>query len=80
MAKQKDGRYRAKITVGTDASGKSIVKYVSGRILDICLMLWHLNNVIRQRMRIEISILTFLRLGRMSPACGCGLKHYQNVP
>ena len=31
MAKQKDGRYRAKITVGTDASGKSIVKYVSGR-------------------------------------------------
>ena len=28
---QKDGRYRAKITVGTDASGKSIVKYVSGR-------------------------------------------------
>ena len=31
MAKQKDGRYRAKITVGTDASGKNIVKYVSGR-------------------------------------------------
>lgn len=31
MAKQKDGRYRAKITVGTDANGKSIVKYVSGR-------------------------------------------------
>ena len=31
MAKQKDGRYRAKITVGTDASGESIVKYVSGR-------------------------------------------------
>ncbi len=31
MAKQKDGRYRAKVTVGADASGKSIVKYVSGR-------------------------------------------------
>ena len=31
MAKQKDGRYRAKITVGTGANGKSIVKYVSGR-------------------------------------------------
>jgi hypothetical protein len=44
-------------------------------MLDICLMLWYFNNVIRQRMWIEISILTFLRLGRMSPACGCGLKH-----
>ena len=36
MAKQKDGRYRAKITVGTDASGKSIVKYVSGRTKKVC--------------------------------------------
>ena len=31
MAKQKDGRYRAKITVGRDAGGNPIVKYVSGR-------------------------------------------------
>lgn len=31
MAKQKDGRYRAKITVGRDADGNPIVKYVSGR-------------------------------------------------
>ena len=31
MAKQKDGRYRAKITVGRDADGNQIVKYVSGR-------------------------------------------------
>lgn len=31
MAKQKDGRYRAKITVGHDADGKPIVKYASGR-------------------------------------------------
>jgi len=31
MSKQKDGRYRAKITVGKDANGKSIVKYASGR-------------------------------------------------
>ncbi len=31
MAKQKDGRYRAKITVGKDADGKSVIKYVSGR-------------------------------------------------
>lgn len=30
MAKQSDGRYRAKVTVGR-ADGKSIVKYVSGR-------------------------------------------------
>lgn len=29
--KQSDGRYRAKVTVGHDADGKSIVKYVSGR-------------------------------------------------
>ena len=29
--KQSDGRYRAKVTVGHDASGKAIVKYVSGR-------------------------------------------------
>lgn len=31
MGKQKDGRYRAKVTVGHDASGKPIVKYASGR-------------------------------------------------
>lgn len=31
MAKQQDGRYRAKVTVGKDANGKSVVKYVSGR-------------------------------------------------
>lgn len=31
MPKQKDGRYRAKITVGHDAQGKPIVKYASGR-------------------------------------------------
>lgn len=31
MPKQKDGRYRAKITVGKDATGKPIVKYVSGK-------------------------------------------------
>jgi len=31
MPKQKDGRYRAKVTVGKDASGKSIIKYASGR-------------------------------------------------
>lgn len=31
MAKQKDGRYRAKITVGHDADGNPIVKYASGR-------------------------------------------------
>lgn len=31
MAKQQDGRYRAKVTVGKDMSGKSVVKYVSGR-------------------------------------------------
>ena len=31
MAKQKDGRYRAKITVGRDAYGNQIEKYVSGR-------------------------------------------------
>lgn len=29
--KQQDGRYRAKVTVGKDINGKSIVKYVSGR-------------------------------------------------
>lgn len=31
MAKQKDGRYRAKITVGHDANGIPITKYASGR-------------------------------------------------
>lgn len=31
MAKQKDGRYRAKITVGHDTDGNPIVKYASGR-------------------------------------------------
>lgn len=31
MPKQKDGRYRAKITVGNNADGTAIVKYVSGR-------------------------------------------------
>lgn len=31
MAKQSDGRYRAKVTVGKDMNGKSVVKYVSGR-------------------------------------------------
>jgi len=31
MAKQKDGRYRAKITVGHDIAGKAVVKYASGR-------------------------------------------------
>lgn len=31
MAKQKDGRYRAKVTVGHDADGVPIFKYVSGR-------------------------------------------------
>ena len=31
MAKQKDGRYRAKVTVGHDADGNAIVKYASGR-------------------------------------------------
>jgi len=31
MPKQKDGRYRAKITVGHDADGKPIVKYASGK-------------------------------------------------
>ena len=31
MAKQKDGRYRAKVTVGYDADGNAIVKYASGR-------------------------------------------------
>lgn len=31
MGKQQDGRYRAKVTVGKDLNGKSIVKYASGR-------------------------------------------------
>ena len=31
MAKQSDGRYRAKVTVGKDMNGGSVVKYVSGR-------------------------------------------------
>ena len=31
MAKQKDGRYRAKVTVGYDADGQPVVKYASGR-------------------------------------------------
>lgn len=31
MARQKDGRYRAKVTVGRDMYGQPIVKYVSGR-------------------------------------------------
>lgn len=31
MAKQKDGRYRAKITVGHTEDGKPVVKYASGR-------------------------------------------------
>ena len=30
MSKQKDGRYRAKVTVGHDADGKPIFKYASG--------------------------------------------------
>lgn len=42
-------------------------------------MLWYFNNVIRQRMRIEIFNFSFLRLGRMPPACGCGLKHYLSL-
>ena len=31
MARQSDGRYRAKVTVGKDMNGGSVVKYVSGR-------------------------------------------------
>ena len=31
MRKQKDGRYRAKVTIGVDGLGKTITKYVSGR-------------------------------------------------
>lgn len=31
MAKQKDGRYRAKVTVGRTADGKPVVKYASGK-------------------------------------------------
>lgn len=31
MKKQKDGRYRAKVTVGHDSTGKAVVKWVSGR-------------------------------------------------
>lgn len=31
MKKQKDGRYRAKVTIGVDGLGKTITKYVSGR-------------------------------------------------
>ena len=31
MARQSDGRYRAKVTVGKDMNGGSVIKYVSGR-------------------------------------------------
>lgn len=31
MKKQKDGRYRGKITVGHDADGRPVVKYASSR-------------------------------------------------
>lgn len=31
MAKQKDGRYRAKVTVGHDADGRPVYKYASGQ-------------------------------------------------
>lgn len=31
MARQSDGRYRAKVTVGKDMNGDSVIKYVSGR-------------------------------------------------
>ena len=31
MKKQKDGRYRTKVTVGHDSTGKAVVKWVSGR-------------------------------------------------
>ncbi len=31
MPKQKDGRYRAKITVGLDGAGKPVYKYASGK-------------------------------------------------
>lgn len=31
MKRQKDGRYRAKVTVGHDSTGKAVVKWVSGR-------------------------------------------------
>lgn len=31
MARQSDGRYRAKVTVGKDMNGGGVIKYVSGR-------------------------------------------------